>query len=113
MVVKVTNNTFRRAENIALTQMVPPGWEIRNTRLFEAAVDTKESSFDYRDFRDDRVYTYFGLDRGETKTFVVFLNASYKGEYTQPAVWCEAMYNENMYSRIPGKQVAVTGQKIE
>jgi uncharacterized protein YfaS (alpha-2-macroglobulin family) len=113
MVVKVTNNTFRRADNIALTQMVPPGWEIRNTRLFEAVVETKESSFDYRDFRDDRVYTYFGLDRGETKTFVVFLNASYKGEYTQPAVWCEAMYNENMYSRIPGKQVTVTGQKIE
>jgi alpha-2-macroglobulin len=113
MVVKVANNTYHRVDNIALTQMVPPGWEIRNTRMFEAAVDVKESSFDYRDFRDDRVYTYFGLDRGETKTFIVFLNASYKGEYFQPAVWCEAMYNANMYSRIPGKQVSVTGQKIE
>ncbi len=113
MIVKVTNNTYRRAENIALTEMVPPGWEIRNTRLFEASVDTKESPFDYRDFRDDRVYTYFGLNNGETKTFVVFLNASYKGVYMQPPVWCEAMYNPNMYSRIPGKLVSVTGQKIE
>ncbi|HVN58490.1 MAG TPA: MG2 domain-containing protein [Bacteroidales bacterium] len=113
MVVKVANSTFRRVDNIALTEMVPPGWEIRNTRLFEAESDLKESPYDYRDFRDDRVYTYFGLGSGESKTFIIFLNASYKGQYFQPAVWCEAMYNDNMYSRIPGKEVSVTGQKIE
>lgn len=113
MITKVTNGTYKRIDNIALTQMVPSGWEIRNTRLYEASFDIKESSSDYRDFRDDRVYTYFGLDNGETKTFVVVLNAAYKGEYFQPSVWCQAMYNENFYSRIPGKQVSVTGQKIE
>jgi len=113
MVVKVFNGTSMSVDNIALTQMVPSGWEIRNTRLFEASTEIKESSFDYRDFRDDRVYTYFGLDRGETKTFVVFLNASYKGEYYQPSVWAEAMYKQNYYSRVPGKQVKVTGQNIE
>jgi hypothetical protein len=113
MVVKVTNNAFRRVDNIALTQMVPSGWEIQNTRLFEAVFGIKESAFDYRDFRDDRVYTYFSLNRGETKTFVVILNAAYKGEYFQPALWCEAMYRENCYSGIPGKTVTVTGQKIE
>ncbi len=36
MVVRVTNNTFPSVDNIALTQMVPSGWEIQNTRLFEA-----------------------------------------------------------------------------
>jgi hypothetical protein len=113
MVVKVTNNTFKRVENIALTQMVPSGWEIQNTRMYEADWGIKESSLDYRDFRDDRVFTYFALDRGETKTFVCILNAAYKGEYLQPSVWCEAMYDENYYSRIPGKPVLVTGQKIE
>jgi uncharacterized protein YfaS (alpha-2-macroglobulin family) len=113
MIVKVSNSTYKRIDNIALTQMVPSGWEIRNTRLYEASFDIKESSFDYRDFRDDRVYTYFGLNTGETKTFVVVLNAAYKGEYFQPSVWCQAMYKENIYSRIPGKQVLVTGQKIE
>jgi hypothetical protein len=113
MMIKVANNSYRRVENIALTEMVPPGWEIRNTRLFDASTSIKESSYDYRDFRDDRVYTYFGLDRGETKTFILFLNASYKGAYFQPALWCEAMYTENTYSRIPGKEVTVTGQKVE
>ena len=35
MVARVSNNTFTRIDNIALTQMVPSGWEIQNTRLFE------------------------------------------------------------------------------
>ena len=67
MVVKVTNNTFATVENIALTEMVPSGWEIQNTRLFEADYGIKESTSDYRDFRDDRVYTYFSLITGTDK----------------------------------------------
>jgi hypothetical protein len=113
MVARVTNNTFAEVGNIALTQLVPSGWEIRNVRLFEADFGIKESGFDYRDYRDDRVYTYFRLDRGETKTFVLILNAAYKGEFYQPPVWCEAMYTGNCYSRVPGGRVKVTGQKFE
>jgi uncharacterized protein YfaS (alpha-2-macroglobulin family) len=110
MVVKVTNNTFSHVENIALTEMVPSGWEIQNTRLFEANRGIKESPYDYRDFRDDRVNTYFGLGQGETKTFVLILNAAYKGEYFQPSLWCEAMYTDNCYARYPGTRVKVNGQ---
>jgi uncharacterized protein YfaS (alpha-2-macroglobulin family) len=110
MVAKVTNITFSRIDNIALTQMVPSGWEIRNTRMFEANYGIKESVYDYRDFRDDRVNTYFSLNQGETKTFVQIMNAAYKGEFYQPSIWCEAMYTENCYSRVPGNKVNVTGQ---
>jgi hypothetical protein len=113
MIVKVTNNTFSMIANIALTEMVPSGWEIQNTRLFEADYGIKESGYDYRDFRDDRVNTYFTLTQGQTKTFVLILNAAYKGEFYQPSVWCEAMYTPNCYSRYPGNPVKVTGQKIE
>ena len=113
MIVKVTNNTFSATDNIALTQMVPAGWEIQNTRLFEADYGIKESNYDYRDFRDDRVYTYFSLAQGQTKTFVLIMNAAYKGEFFQPSVWCEAMYTPDCYSRYPGTLVKVTGQKIE
>jgi uncharacterized protein YfaS (alpha-2-macroglobulin family) len=112
-VAKITNNTFNKVDNIALTEMVPSGWEIQNTRLFEANYGIKESPFDYRDFRDDRVNTYFSLNTGETKTFVLVLNAAYKGEFYQPSVWCEAMYTGNCYSRVPGNKVNVTGRKIE
>jgi uncharacterized protein YfaS (alpha-2-macroglobulin family) len=110
MVVKVTNNTFSKVENIALTEMVPSGWEIQNTRLFEADYGIKESPCEYRDFRDDRVNTYFTLFQGETKTYVIVLTAAYKGEFFQPSVWCEAMYTANCYSRHPGNYVKVTGQ---
>ena len=113
MVVRVTNNTFSGVDNIALTNMVPSGWEIQNTRLFEAIKGIKESRFEYRDFRDDRINTYFSLLRGETKTFVFILSAAYKGEYHQPSVWCEAMYNPGYYARQPGTMVTVTEQKIE
>ncbi len=113
MVVKVANNTFSSADNIALTQMVPSGWEIRNSRLFEADFGIKESKFDYRDIRDDRICTYFSLGKGETKTFVLMLNAAYKGSFYQPSVWCEAMYNRGIYSRHPGNEVKVTGRKFE
>jgi uncharacterized protein YfaS (alpha-2-macroglobulin family) len=113
IVAKVTNTTFNHIDNIALTQMVPSGWEFQNTRLFEANYGIKESVYDYRDFRDDRVNTYFSLNQGETKTFVLILNAAYKGEFYQSSIWCEAMYTENCYSRVPGNRVNVTGQKIE
>jgi alpha-2-macroglobulin len=113
MAVRVTNNTFSVIDNIALTQMVPSGWEIRNTRLFEVVTGIKESSFDYRDIRDDRLITYFTLGKGETKSFVMIINPAYRGEFYQPSIWCEAMYKANCYSRIPGNPVKVTGRKIE
>ena len=113
MVARVTNNTFSLVDNIALTQMVPSGWEIQNTRLFEAVTGIRESSFDYRDFRDDRVNTYFSLGKGESKTFVMIITAAYKGEFYQPSIWCEAMYKANCYSRYPGNPVKVTVRKIE
>ena len=110
MVAKVTNTSFDRVDNIALTQMTPSGWEILNTRMFEVDYGIKESAFDYRDIRDDRVNTYFSLNRGESKTFVLTLNAAYKGEFYQPAILCEAMYTSGCSSRIPGTKVVVTGQ---
>ncbi len=110
MIAKVTNTSFDRVGNIALTQMVPSGWEILNTRMFETDYGIKESTYDYRDIRDDRVNTYFSLNRGESKTFVLILNAAYKGEYYQPAIVCEAMYTPDCRSRIPGNKVIVTGQ---
>jgi uncharacterized protein YfaS (alpha-2-macroglobulin family) len=110
MVAKVTNTSFSQLEHIALTQMVPSGWEILNTRLFETNYGISESSYDYRDIRDDRVSTYFTLEKGETKTFVLILNAAYKGEFNLPSVWCEAMYTENCYSGVPGDKVVVAGR---
>jgi uncharacterized protein YfaS (alpha-2-macroglobulin family) len=110
MVATVTNGTFTGVNNSALSQMIPSGWEIRNTRLFEADYGIKENSFDYRDVRDDRISTYFSLNAGETKTFVTVLSAAYAGEFIQPSIFCEAMYKAGFYARIPGKKVKIRNE---
>jgi uncharacterized protein YfaS (alpha-2-macroglobulin family) len=98
-------------KELALNQMFPSGWEIRNLRLDNLESSKVKSVPDYQDIRDDRVYSYFGLDKGESKTFVVMLNASYLGEYFLPAVYCEAMYDRGIHATRSGKWVKVLKQQ--
>jgi uncharacterized protein YfaS (alpha-2-macroglobulin family) len=94
-------------DNLALSYVVPSGWEIlkRSESGFEAGYSGRD--YDYQDIRDDRVYTFFHLNPGQSKTFTVFLNATYQGTFFLPAVHCEAMYDEGIYSRGAGKWVKV------
>lgn len=94
-------------KNMALTQIFPSGWEIRNMRMDEGFSGPSGSSYTYQDIRDDRVLTYFDLSRGERKTFIILLNASYKGNYYLPTTYCEAMYDHDINARISGEWVEV------
>ena len=67
----------------------------------------QKGNFDYQDIRDDRVLTYFPMSPGQTKTFVVRLNASYAGRFYLPVVNAEAMYDARIHSRTPGRWVEV------
>ncbi|MCU4156691.1 alpha-2-macroglobulin [Carboxylicivirga sp. A043] len=98
---------FGDVENLALTQIFPSGWEIRNTRMEDIVSAHELSVPDYRDYRDDRVYSYFDLERGKHKKFVVLLNATYTGRYYLSATSCEAMYNNSVSARQPGQWVDV------
>ena len=60
-----------------------------------------------RDVRDDRVYTYFSLKAGETKTIATRLNASYLGRFYLPPVSAEAMYDATLNARVVGRWVEV------
>lgn len=107
--IKVTHPGVRdRYEEMALTHIVPSGWEIRNMRLaeFNSRMETGDKP-EYRDIRDDRVYTYFGLERYQTKTFRVMVNAAYTGKYYLPAIKCEAMYDNSISATNEGKWVEV------
>lgn len=94
-------------KDMALTQIVPSGCEVINTRFLEMAADKTESPYTYIDFRDDRVLTYFNLDRGETKTFKVRMNASYGGKFYLPGVYCEAMYESKVNALSAGKWIEI------
>ncbi|MCK4460383.1 MAG: hypothetical protein KAW46_01185, partial [candidate division Zixibacteria bacterium] len=59
------------------------------------------------DIRDDRIYTYFNLKQGESKTFRVMLSATYLGRFYLPMVNVEAMYDATINARLPGGWVKV------
>ncbi|WP_372774854.1 alpha-2-macroglobulin [Mangrovibacterium sp.] len=94
-------------KEMALTTIFPSGWEIINARLNDVESRLKSDVFDYQDIRDDRVLTYFELNPNELKTFRILLNAAYEGKFYLPSVQCEAMYDNRINSRKPGKWVEV------
>jgi hypothetical protein len=99
--VTVRNTTNERIDNLALTQILPSGFEIVNTRFTDYG-DAVNNIADYIDIRDDRTNFYFGMKAGEIKTFRVLLNASYLGKYYLPGLQCEAMYNHAFLARTKG-----------
>ena len=102
--------------NLALTHIIPSGWEIYNERMVAPETESgaadgsgkSVSKYNYLDIRDDRVLTYFNLRRGETKVFTVRLQATYAGNFILPAVQCEAMYDENVQARSKAGRTTVS-----
>ena len=102
--------------NLALTHIIPSGWEIYNERMVAPETESvaadgsgkSVSKYNYLDIRDDRVLTYFNLRRGETKVFTVRLQATYVGNFILPAVQCEAMYDVNVQARSKAGRTTVS-----
>lgn len=104
--VTITNTHQEPVNDIALSQLFPSGWEIVNTRYTDFGSGTTTSA-DFTDIRDDRVNFYFSLQKNETKTFKVLLNASYLGRYYLPGIQAEAMYDNDYFSRTAGSWISV------
>jgi len=116
--VTVTNASGHRLQNLALTHILASGWEIHNDRFSNPDQDAQTAKastnserdtalFQYRDIRDDRVYTFFELASDEQKQFVLKLNAAYAGHYYLPGVSVEDMYNVETNARVKGQWIDV------
>ena len=127
--VTVKNVGARNVNNLALSQLVPAGWEIRNDRLENADTSgerTQDEAYrgaywwvpggwrnqqlrqaEYVDIRDDRVQRYFSLRSGESIFFETRLNAAYLGKYYLPGASIEAMYDAKQQARLKGQWVEV------
>ena len=101
-----TGSDYRHYRELALTTIMPSGWEIRNQRM-ESLSATTNSNFDFQDIRDDRVHTYFSLGRNKSRTYRFLMNASYLGRFYLPMVNVEAMYDATINARQPGRWVEV------
>jgi len=104
-----------RVENLALSSILPSGFEISNERLNEYDrpswlnnIRPPLSSADYTDIRDDRINWFFSLSPNETKSFAVQIHPSYAGEFKWSSLVLEAMYNPDYFARIAGGKIAVS-----
>jgi len=89
-----------RIDNVAITDMLPAGFEIENTRLTEMPAlkwIKDEDEPDYRDIRDDRINLFTDAG-GRTKHFYYMVRAVSPGNYQQGPVQADAMYNGTYHS---------------
>jgi uncharacterized protein YfaS (alpha-2-macroglobulin family) len=107
--VTVRNESRRDVSEIALVHPLPAAWELVNSRLAEGS-DGTSSTFKYQDIRDDRVMTYFDLNRGQSKSVSFRVNKTYGGNYYRPAIHAYAMYDESIRALLPGVKAGTSGK---
>lgn len=104
--IRIQNSGNSRVDNIALSHIVPSGFEIVNMRYTEYGGDLG-SAVDYTDIRDDRTNFYFSLEAFQTKSFSIRLSASFPGRYYFPGAQAEAMYDNNYLVRTIGQWIEI------
>ena len=102
VVVKITLQGQYDAdiENVAITDMLPAGFEIENTRLTQLPDMQwikEEDTPDYTDIRDDRILLFTTASR-QRKTFYYMVRAVSPGVYQLGPVQADAMYNGAYHS---------------
>lgn len=110
MIISVTveNKMPLSLTHLALNYKVPSGWELLNPRMYETdIVNSKNNDFQYQDFRDDRVYTFFNMNAGSKKTIQFKAKAAFSGDFFLPAVTCQHMYRGDISASTATSRVVV------
>ena len=100
-------------EEVALTQLLPAGWEIESPRLPPGSrpswmKDWRLHAEEYLDARDDRADWFFDLPpAGQVLDFALRLNAVTRGTFARPPTQVEAMYDRAFRARRAGGTVVV------
>jgi hypothetical protein len=109
---RVRSTTREQLSNLALSSLLPSGWEIINLRLEgveppEWVKNMNATDGTYMDIRDDRVNWFFDLGYNGESNFVVKCNPTFAGSYRLPPVTVEPMYSPDYYARIAGENTEV------
>lgn len=102
IVVQLSIVTSRNEQvaNVAITDMLPAGFEIENTRLTDIPDlhwIKNASGYDYQDIRDDRI-SFFVSANANTHYFYYFVRAVSPGTFQMGPVGADAMYNGEYHS---------------
>ncbi len=101
--------------DVALTQVLPSGWEIENIRAVNGEYPQwiqermGNTYVEYEDIRDDRVMWFFDFSNYNStgNTFFVKVNAVTKGSFDFPGTTAEAMYNNSYQAYLKGFRAEV------
>lgn len=99
--LEVSNTSGKNLENIALTKMIPSGWEFLE-------IPQENKGVDYQDVRDAKAHYYFDLKKGQSITIKIPIKASYVGRYFMSGASVESMYQMDIRSKVKGEWVVVT-----
>lgn len=113
--VNVSGTTRFSIENVALSQILPSGWEIENLRVTKSVIPDwielkRTKNIDYEDFRDDRAFYFFTFDNeysSEDINIFLKVRAITKGSFMFPGTSVEAMYNNEFSAYLKGFKVEV------
>lgn len=124
--LKLSNLGAKPVRNLALTQIIPSGWEIQNTRITNDDEQGSQASPDrafmqannrasYMDIGRDRVSFFFddwldfGSSAGAYNTHQVFIKctATLAGEYILSQALAEAMYDSEFFAKTSALAVRV------
>jgi len=100
----VKNTTAAPVKDLALMQVFPSGWQLRNTVLSD---DAKAAKLDFQQAGDDRLQSFFPLAAGESIRLQATLNASFVGRYYLPGWTASSMYNPKIRANNLGLWVEV------
>jgi alpha-2-macroglobulin len=99
--ISLTGGT-RSAENIAISDLIPAGFEIENPRLSTSTnFDWKVKDrmiLDHMDIRDDRLILFTRSVSKRNYEFYYMLRVVNKGEFQLPVIGAEAMYDKEYHS---------------
>jgi len=102
IIVRLTlRSNVDRLENVAISDLLPAGFEIENPRITETSAYSftkNASSPQYMDVRDDRINFYTSVYSTRPQMFYYMVRAVTAGEFQYAPVVAEAMYNGEYYS---------------
>ncbi len=102
----------KQVKNVVVTDILPAGFEIENPRLSDGVGQdwqTNRGSYDFIDFRDDRVniFTTARPNKNNYYHFYYTVRAVSKGKYVMGPASADAMYNGEYYSYNGGRTIEI------
>lgn len=103
-VVDVKNTSGAAINDLALLQLFPAGWQLRNSVL---ADDALAPQLEFQHAKDDSLQSFFPLKPNQSIRLKATLNASFAGRYYLPAWTASSMYNASLNATEAGRWVEV------